>query len=69
MVRRDRGTPEAARSPLVELEAELRAIDYKRREAIRIAERKAGGRFEALQRVAPGSWSELETTVYIEQAA
>jgi hypothetical protein len=53
----------------VELEAELRAIDFKRREAIRIAERKAGGRFEAPQRVAPGSWSELETTVYIEQAA
>jgi hypothetical protein len=67
MARRDRGTPEASRSPLVELEAELRAIDSRRREALRKAER--GGRFEAPPCIEPGSWSELETTVYLEQAA
>jgi len=67
VARRDRGTPEAARSPLVELEAELRAVDRKRREALRKAER--AGRFEAPPQIAPGSWSELETTVFLEQAA
>ena len=61
--------PEAARSPLVELEAELRAVDRKRREALRKAKRDAERRFEAPTRIEPGSWSELETTVYLEQAA
>jgi hypothetical protein len=67
MSRRDRGTPEAARSPLAELEAELRGVDRKRREALRKVER--AGRVEAPPRIEPGSWSELETTVYLEQAA
>ena len=68
MARRDRGTPEAARSPLVELDAELRAIDRKRQAHLR-AKGAQERRFEAPPRIVPGAWSELETTVYLEQAA
>jgi hypothetical protein len=59
--------PEAASSPLVDLEAQLRNVSRRRREALREAERE--GHLESPRQIAPGSWSELETTVYLEQAA
>ena len=68
MARRDRKAG-AAHSPLVELEAELRALERKRREAIRAADAQPARRFEGRTRVAPGSWAELESAVYLEQAA
>lgn len=65
-MRRATGTP-ASRSPLTDLEAELRALERRRREALRKAEREA--RFEAPPRVPPGAWTDLEHTIYLEQAA
>ena len=59
MPRRDRTEPGAARSPLVDLEAELRALDRKR-QAHRGAERER--RVEPLRRITPGSWGDVERT-------
>jgi len=67
MARRDRNKAGAGHSPLVELEAELRALERKRREAI--VDAQPVRRFEGPKRVAPGSWAELESAVYLEQAA
>jgi len=64
---RRRRAPDPSRSPLVELEAELRSLERKRREVIE--ERDAVRRFEAPTRIAPGSWSDLERSVYLERAA
>jgi hypothetical protein len=68
MPRRDRTEPGAARSPLVELEAELRALDRKRLKIVREA-RASERRFEPPSRVEPGSWADLERTVFLERAA
>lgn len=67
MARRDRNKAGAAHSPLIELEAELRALERKRREAIMDAQPVR--RFKGPTRVAPGSWAQLESAVYLEQAA
>jgi hypothetical protein len=69
MARRDRNEAGAGHSPLVELEAELRALERKRREAIRAVDAQPVRRFEGPTRVAPGSWAELESAVYLEEAA
>jgi hypothetical protein len=60
----------ASRSPLIDLDAELRAVDRRRREALKRAraEDERERRFEPPTRITPGAWSELETTVYLEQA-
>jgi hypothetical protein len=68
MTRRDRATPEAARSPLVELETELRALDRKRQALLRDESAKER-RFEPPTSINPGAWTELERTVSFEQAA
>lgn len=68
MPRRDRNTPAASRSPLIDLEAELRSVDRKRREHLR-AESARARRFEPAARITPGAWTDLERTVYFEQAA
>jgi len=69
MPRRDRREPGAAHSPLVDLEKELRALERKRAKALGEAERERERRFAAPTRIAPGSWSELETAVWLERAA
>jgi hypothetical protein len=42
-------------------------VAAKRREALRNAERE--GRIDPSRHVTPGAWTELEHTVYLEQAA
>ena len=68
MPKRDRNTPAASRSPLSDLEAELRSVDRKRRELLR-AEGAKPRRFERTAQVTPGAWTDLERTVHLEQAA
>ncbi len=68
MPKRDRNIPAASRSPLTDLEAELRSVDRKRRELLR-AEGTRSRRFGPTTQVTPGAWSDLERTVNLERAA
>jgi len=61
MALENRGKAGVSSSPLVDLEAELRAIDRRRREAVlRAAETRPARQFDPARRITPGSWADLE---------
>ena len=63
MALENRGKAGVSASPLVDLEAELRAIDRRRREAVRAAETRPARQFDPARRITPGSWADLENAV------
>jgi hypothetical protein len=60
MARRERRAPDPSRSPLAQLEAEIRAIDRKRRAADLSPSDTETRRFQSRSQVKPGVWIDLE---------